>query len=127
MFLISCENEESTNQMIPDGTYTGTFQREFVGALNDTANITLSFVSDQWSGSGDRMKYPALCHGTYSIDGDTIIFVNDCAWTAEFDWSLILAGKYTLKQSGNTIEFTKDYHPLSSGTFTDKFQVVKQR
>jgi hypothetical protein len=50
-------------------------------------------------------KYPALCHGTYSIKGDTIDFVNECAWTAEFDWSLILAGDYVIKESGKTLEF----------------------
>lgn len=127
LFLISCENEESNNRMIPDGTYKGTFQREIVWSSSDTANITLSFSSDQWSGSGDREKYPALCHGTYSINGDTIIFVNDCAWTAEFDWSLILAGKYAFRQSGNTIEFTRDYRSSASGTIIDKFQFEKQR
>ena len=126
LFLISCENEESIYKMIPDGTYKGTFQRESVWSSSDTANITLTFSSNQWSGSGDREKYPALCHGTYSINGDTIIFGNECAWTAEFDWSLILAGKYALKQSGNTIEFSRDYRSSTSDTYIDKFRIVKQ-
>jgi len=126
LILISCKKEESTDNRIPDGTYKGTFQRELVRSSGNTANITLTFASNQWSGSSDIEKYPALCHGTYSINRDTIVFGNECAWTAEFDWSLILAGKYALKQSGNTIEFSRDYRSSTSDTYIDKFQVVKQ-
>ena len=126
LFLISCKKEDSINQIIIDGTYKGTFQREIVLSSSAPANITLVFSSNQWSGSGDSAKYPALCHGTYTISSDTIIFVNECDWTAEFDWSLILAGKYALKQSGNTIEFTRDYRSSTSDTSIDKFRIVKQ-
>ena len=126
LFLISCKKDNSINQIITDGTYKGTFQREIVWSSSAPANITLVFSANQWSGSGDRAKYPALCHGTYTINNDTIIFGNECAWTAEFDWSLILSGKYALKQSGNTIEFTRDYRSSTSDTSIDKFRIVKQ-
>jgi hypothetical protein len=126
LILIGCENEESIGEMIPDGTYKGTFQREIVWSSSDAANITLTFSSNQWSGFGEREKYPALCHGTYSINGDTIIFRNECFWTAEFDWSLMLAGKYVLKQSGNTVEFSRDYRSSTSDTYIDRFRIVKQ-
>lgn len=126
LILISCEKEGSIDNRIPDGTYKGTFRREMVWSSSNTANITLTFSSNQWSGSSDIEKYPALCHGTYSINRDTIVFGNECAWTAEFDWSLILTGKYVLKQSENTIEFTRDYRSSTSDTYIDKFQVVKQ-
>jgi len=125
LVLISCEREESVNTitMIPDGTYKGTFQRELVWSASRTANIELIFTSNQWSGSSDIEKYPAFCHGTYSINKDTIIFVNQCFWTAEFDWSLMLAGKYVLKPSGNTIEFSRDYRSSTSDTFIDRFRI----
>ena len=126
LFLISCKNEESINKTISEGTYKGTFQRENVWLPSTPTNITLTFSSNQWTGSGDREKYPALCHGTYSISGDSIIFENECAWTAEFDWSLILSGKYALKQSENIIEFSRDYRSSTSDTYLDKFRIVKQ-
>ena len=126
LILINCKKEESISEMIPDGTYKGTFQREIVWSSgSNISNITLTFSSDQWSGTSDKEKYPALCHGTYSINRDTIIFENECAWTAEFDWSLILAGKYILKQSGNTFEFSRDYRSSTSDTYIDKFRILK--
>lgn len=124
--LSCCEEDERTYNNIPEGIYTGTFQRELPGSPNDTAKITMTFGSGTWSGSGNRIKYPALCSGTYSIAGDSINFVNDCIWTAEFDWSLILAGKYRLQSEGNRVVFRRDYRAASSVIFTDKYILVRQ-
>lgn len=127
IFLISCDKDEQTNRKIPDGVYIGTFQRELVWSDSDTANIILTFTSNQWSGSSDIVKYPALCHGTYLIVRDTIIFENECAWTTEFDWSLILDGKYVLKETrNNTIEFSRDYRSATADTYIDKYKIIRQ-
>jgi len=123
LILVGCEKEIPKH--ISDGTYIGTFQRQIVWIESDTAQITLTFNGNQWSGSGNIEKYPALCHGTYSISGDTIIFENECAWTAEFDWTLILAGKYLLTKTGNTVEFSRDYRSASSDTYIDKYTLIK--
>ncbi len=125
-FLVSCEKEEEIQKHLFDGTYIGTFQRQIVWTENDTAHITLTFNGNQWSGSSNFEKYPALCRGTYSINGDTIIFENECIWTAEFDWTLILAGKYLLTKTGNTVEFSKDYRSASSDTYNDKYKLTKE-
>jgi len=100
IFLISCDKDEQTDRKLPYGVYIGTFQRELVWSDSDTANITMTITSNQWSGTSDIEKYPALCNGTYSIVGDTIIFENECVWTADFAWNLILVGKYVLKETG---------------------------
>lgn len=92
-------NKDADTKKLPEGTYIGTFQRELDWADNDTANITIIFSSNTWSGSSDKTKYPALCHGSYSINNSTINFINECPWTTEFDWSLILSGKYQLDMS----------------------------
>jgi hypothetical protein len=111
---------------IPDGTYTGTFQRELVWSKSDTAQVTLTFSSNNWYGESDKVKYPALCNGTYSIDGNKINFNSGCAWSAEFDWSLILSGEYTLTITGNTIEFSRDYRSATSDTYVDKYKLTKK-
>jgi len=127
LILFSCEKEEQIDINLADGVYVGTFQREAVWFDSDTANITLTFTSNQWNGSSDMVKYPALCHGTYLIVGDTIIFENECAWTTEFDWSLILVGKYVLKETGNnTIEFSRDYRSATADTYVDKYKIIRQ-
>jgi len=93
---------------------------------SQTANISMTFSSNEWSGSSDIVKYPALCHGTYSLIGDTIIFTNQCAWTTEFDWSLILSGKYHILKTGNKIEFTRNYGNESSVFCVDSYILDKQ-
>jgi len=124
--FLSCEKEEEIQKWISDGTYVGTFQRQIVWTETDTANITLTFSGNQWSGSSNFEKYPALCHGTYSIDGDTIIFENECGWTAEFDWTLIFAGKYLLTKTGKTVGFSKDYRSATADTYIDTYKLTKQ-
>ncbi len=124
--LIGCDKDEKYYTKLQDGIYVGTFQREIVWSVNDTAKITITFSSDTWSGSSNKVKYPALCKGTYTIKGDTIIFENECAWTAEFDWSLILSGKYKLKTERNIVEFERDYRSATSDTFVDKYILKRQ-
>ncbi len=127
IFLISCDKDEQTDRKLPDGVYVGTFQRELVWSDSDTANITMTITSNQWSGTSVIKKYPALCNGTYSIVGDTIIFENTCVWIGDFDWSLILVGKYVLKETGiNTIEFSRDYRSATADTYVDKYKIIRQ-
>jgi hypothetical protein len=114
--LSGCSKDNYQAVNIKDGTYIGTFQREPVWSSSKTANITMTFSFNQWCGSSDIVKYPALCLGSYSIVGDTIVFENECVWTAEFDWSLILSGKYVIKESEGTIEFSKDYRSATTDT-----------
>ena len=124
--LICCKKEENKFSKIPDGTYQGTFVRETVWAGSDTAHIIMTFSSNNWSGSSDKKNFPALCHGTYSISGDTLIFTNQCAWTAEFDWGLILSGTYNLKIHGEELEFYNDDRSATSDTYIDRYKLIKQ-
>lgn len=125
--FMSCGKDEAIQQtVISDGIYKGTFQRQIVWAKTDTASITLTIEGNKWSGTSDLVKYPALCSGTYSIDGNTILFVNECIWTTEFDWTLILSGEYNLKIKGNTIEFSNDDRSATKDTYFDVYILKKQ-
>lgn len=116
--LFACKDE--TNLTIEDGTYTGTFQRKPVWSDGQLANISIAFSSGSWSGQSDIVKYPALCRGSYTIEGNKIIFTNDCIWTAEFDWSLILGGEYLISIDNGIIEITRDY----SNAYTDAYEDI---
>ncbi|MFN8255521.1 MAG: hypothetical protein U0W24_07525 [Bacteroidales bacterium] len=122
--VLACEVEQPVYKSFPEGTYTGTFQREYGALQTDIVTVTIEFSGNHWSGSGELAKYPALCHGTFSITNNAIVFVNECAWTAEFDWSLILAGEYVITESGKTLEF---YRINSVGNFgsTDIYKLTK--
>ncbi|NOU59655.1 hypothetical protein [Marinifilum caeruleilacunae] len=126
LFLIGCEEEEQIESIIPDGTYIGTFQRELVWRDSDTANITITFSENSWNGTSDMLKYPGLQKGSYSIKGDSIVFTNGGFWTAEFDHTLLLEGKYLYKKSDHSIEFTRDYRSESADTFIDIYKLKKE-
>jgi hypothetical protein len=122
----ACESNHDNQDKIPDGVYTGTFQRQLAFGGGDTSHITLTFSSNTWTGQSDRSKYPALCHGTYRLENQKIIFTNDCAWTAEFDWTLILGGEYDLSFKDNQLSFIRDYRGPSSDTYIDIYNLTKQ-
>ncbi|MCL6218305.1 hypothetical protein [Zunongwangia pacifica] len=55
-----------------------------------------------YSGETEFAKFPAICEGKYVVNSNTVsFFSNECIWTAEFNWSLILNGdwKFTLRDN----------------------------
>jgi hypothetical protein len=123
----ACKQDHNYPDKIPDGLYTGTFQRQLAFGGGDISNISVTFYSNTWTGQSDRSKYPALCHGTYSLDKDKIVFTNDCVWTAEFDWSLILGREYALTIDGNQLKFIRDYRGPSSDSYSDIYNLSKSK
>lgn len=108
--LTACQKDENMSKEILDGTYTGSFQRIVYSENSESSEVTLTFTANRWNGTSTINKYPALCGGTYLIEGDSIIFGNDCYWTAEFDWSLILQGAYKISMINDQLEFYRDYY-----------------
>ncbi|MBS4070777.1 MAG: hypothetical protein KGZ90_05585 [Algoriphagus sp.] len=124
LLFSSCNEEDGQlENRFEEGTYRGTFIRNWPSGQSNTATITMTFEDNKWSGSSNIPKFPALCRGTYSITGNKITFQNECPWTAEFDWSLILSGEFTLEKSGKELEFS-NYN--RSATFTDHYKLIKE-
>jgi len=123
---VSCESDHQNATEIPIGIYSGTFQRQLAFGGGEIANVSITFSENTWTGQSDIAKYPALCHGTFSLDKSKIIFTNECAWTAEFDWSLILGGTYDFTLNGKQLVITKGYSGPSTDTWTDKYILTKQ-
>ena len=96
--ILSCKK---SNEFTPgEETLSGRFMGTFYRTNNDTVNVTLTLTGNNFEGISDRVKYPAICNGTFSTtkngNDHKISFDNACAWTADFDWSLILDGEYDL-------------------------------
>ena len=120
--LPACKKSKAVTA-IPDGKYTGTFQREPPSGVGPISHIKLNFFGNTFSGESDMEKYPAVCHGTYNITNDTTAsFNNGCVWTANFDWSLIVSQQYTLQLSGSNLQLTRLYVNGSK----DVYQLKKQ-
>ena len=121
--ISSCEKSKSSNEAIPDGTYFGTFQRTAPGMNGEIANVSITLHSGTWLGESDMANYPALCRGTYEIEGNKIKLKNECAWTAQFDWSLILAGEYDFVFKEDNLTFSKVSANTSTVSFIDTFKM----
>ncbi|WP_075350594.1 hypothetical protein [Algoriphagus marinus] len=95
----SCKSEEPQVLTNIEGAYIGQFYLAVPNSDFVSSDITLTLENGRFSGTSSRSKYPAICRGTYEIIGDEIIFTDECIWTAEFNWGLILSGnfKFSLK------------------------------
>jgi hypothetical protein len=121
--LIACKKNEVVpgENVLLNGRYAGTFSR----TAADTVNVSILFTGSDFSGTGDRLKYPAICNGTFLISKNgteqTIHFSNACAWTADFDWTLILNGDYELVfNTDKKITIRR-----SNGYITDEYNLYK--
>ena len=120
LFLTSCEKDKSDDAAGDSGVLTGTYTGTFYRSNADTVTVSIEFFDNgTYSGQSNREKYPAICHGTYSWTGDIISFDDECAWTADFDWTLILDGDFNIRQdSNNQLTLTR-----SSGVVTDTYKI----
>ncbi len=98
----SNNNDEPESPGI-EGNYTGTFERN-----GNTSNVTLLLQNNEFNGTSDTDRFPAICSGNYQISTDTISFENLCVWNADFDWTLILSGNWHYTFNNGTLTMTKD-------------------
>ncbi len=118
--IISCQkNRDSETGPDLQGSYSGSFNRT---GMSDTARVTISLSETSFEGQSNIQKYPAICRGSYTTSENSISFVDSCAWTADFDWTLILNGTYNLSmQPDNTIRIWR-----TNGTVTDEYILQKR-
>jgi len=109
----SCNNDDDNSQPELNGEYIGIFERN-----GNTSNVELNFYNGIYYGESNTEKFPAICDGDYSISNNNIQFENDCVWTAEFDWTLILNENWDYTLQNNILIMTK-----SNG---DKYTLTKQ-
>ncbi|MEP0987356.1 hypothetical protein [Ekhidna sp.] len=120
VFINSCDDERLTLADL-DGTYEGNFIRSSPYAKYAPAQVTLTFAKGQFQGASEKTKYPAICNGTYEVEGDKVEFINTCIWTAEFDWSLILSGEFYIEFEANTLTLQR-----KNGDITDLYQLKRK-
>ena len=121
----SClEKEEEAAAALPDGTYTGTFTRtnNVADETPKVAKVTLVVKGNTFSGSSDTPYYPAIGSGSYKINGAEATFEDENFWTANFDWTLILKGTFSLQNTNGAITLTR-----LQGNQTDVYQLTRQQ
>ncbi len=101
-FMLSCEKDDMPLQ---EGTYEGTFTVSYRSG-SSAGGVTLILEDGRYycfGKEGNPYRTPAGGSGRYYIDGNKIVFSDENVWTAEFDWNLILNGKYDYTAKGSTL------------------------
>jgi hypothetical protein len=86
----------------------------------DTTRVSLLFTDNRFEGSSDIMNYPAICGGTFIVQDNMINFADSCTWTANFDWTLILKGQYTIEKNGGAVKIWR-----TNGAIKDEYILAK--
>tara|TARA_R110000868_G_scaffold304437_14_gene565176 strand:- start:16220 stop:16621 length:402 start_codon:yes stop_codon:yes gene_type:complete len=116
LFITSCSSNDSSESII-EGDFSGTFSRVQGNARYATAEVSITFSNGTFEGVSNINDYPAICNGTFEIVKDEIIFSNDCAFTADFDWTYILDGTFDYQLNGSELRISKVYNSTSSDTY----------
>jgi hypothetical protein len=115
--FICCKKNKEAVSVIPDGVYKGTFVRQTMTG-DHTANVTIQFSDSTFkvieagiAGYAGSHAYPIIGTGSYAaVEEGRLHFLNAAVFTAEFDWTVILAGDYKVTLSGKTLEIGRDYN-----------------
>lgn len=103
LVLSACDKSDTDTVTLKDGTYTGQFFRTSPTGDWKVSKVKLTLNKGTFTGESEMNKYPAICNGTYTISNDTIVFKDQCVWTADFDWTLILSGTFEITVDGQAI------------------------
>jgi hypothetical protein len=109
--FFACDKTESESSDLY-GRYIGIFNRTGM----DTAQVSLLFTGNRFEGQSNKQNYPAICRGSFLQDNNSINFTDSCSWTANFDWSLILSGKFNISFMQGTVRIWK-----TNGVVTDEY------
>jgi hypothetical protein len=117
-FLSSC-NRNDLN--IKDGTYKGTFTVTYSSGIKSGQTI-LELKDGKFVSSGNTNRIPAGGSGTFSPENKKITFNDENPWTADFDWNLILNGKYDYAFDGKKLILSAD----KNGAGNYRYDLEKQ-
>ena len=109
--LSACSDKLSVDTL--EGTFTGKFyylppsESRMV-----SADAEVSFSDSRYSSKGNTGYVPAGGSGTFAIQNDQIVdFKDENIWTANFDWGLILNGKYKYEVKGDSLILNRYNEP----------------
>jgi hypothetical protein len=105
------EDSEKEHKPLEEGVYSGIFSVHYLGDMPDswgkgTGETTLGLKDGRYACTGNANKIPAGGSGTYSINGNKIIFNDENGWLADFDWNLVLHGEYYYAFDGTKLRLT---------------------
>jgi hypothetical protein len=108
-----CSDKLSVNTF--NGTYAGEFYYVEPGKpLENTvsAPASVTFAAETFTSQGSSDRIPAGGSGKFEILKNKLAdFHDENIWTANFDWGLILNGKYNYEIKGDSLILTRYREP----------------
>ncbi len=108
--MAGCQEDEPMISF-EEAEYNGVFLRLQSGSNSVESPVALTLSNGTFTGVADSLYYPAICKGSYKIKGNTISFTDSCYWTANFDWTFILSGTYTIREEQNETVLIQELSP----------------
>jgi len=108
-----CSDKLSVNTF--NGTYAGEFfyvepEKRLENKVSAPAAVT--FSGENFSSVGNENRLPAGGSGRFDVLKNNLVNFNDeNIWTANFDWGLILSGKYNYELKGDSLILTRYREP----------------
>lgn len=103
MSVLACSDDNNPTPTSIEGQYIGVFERN--GTL---VNVELNFENGTYNGNSEINRFPAICSGSYEVYENNISFQNECIWTADFDWTLILGEEWSYSIENNILTLIKE-------------------
>jgi hypothetical protein len=109
-------NKPTNVDVLLDGNYEGVLViTNSDKSVPETRPISISLAGGKFNitpGANTNLK-PLSGKGSYTFKNGIGYFEDDGAWTADFDWNMILNGEYDIKSSGVDLTLRKRFNKKS--------------
>lgn len=111
VLALGCSDKLSPDTL--NGRYTGTFHYiSPADGQQTSAGAQVIFSDGKFQSAGNANHIPAGGSGSFVFTGDKFIeFRDENIWTANFDWGLILNGKYNYRVQADSLTLTRYVEP----------------
>ena len=109
LHVSGCDEPEINGVEQLNGKMTGYFIRSSPTTRYRPISVSFNFTDNTFEGTSELDHFPAICNGTYLLGDNSIELSNSCVWTADFDWTLILQGKWLIYEQDGKIIISRDH------------------
>lgn len=118
LLILTASTCKKESLVLVSGTYSGEFTVIYEDGKTHTNPVSVTFTENSYSSTASEDRFPAGGSGTFTLDKNSITFSDEHMWTADFDWALILNGKYDYQLKGSALTLTKKVGENGKGTMT---------
>jgi len=111
LFAASCSDK--INLSLLDGNYTGHYYYSGPGetrSIKSQNTVSVNLSGKEFTSTGGTSRIPAGGAGEFSlIDKEEVQFNDKHVWTADFDWNLILNGRFIYELKNDSLILTRKF------------------